>query len=70
MIPMQPILKVRAGTGGDEAAIFSGDLFRMYSKYAETHKVGVLKYFLKMKVSMAVIKKSFAVLTAKASMVV
>lgn len=29
-------LEVRAGTGGDEAAIFSGDLFRMYSKYAES----------------------------------
>ena len=29
-------LEVRAGTGGDEAAIFAGDLFRMYSKYAET----------------------------------
>ena len=29
-------LEVRAGTGGDEAAIFSGDLFRMYSRYAET----------------------------------
>ena len=28
-------LEVRAGTGGDEAAIFSGDLFRMYSRYAE-----------------------------------
>jgi|TARA_R110000796_G_scaffold241303_2_gene362682 peptide chain release factor 1 len=28
-------LEVRAGTGGDEAAIFAGDLFRMYSKYAE-----------------------------------
>ncbi len=28
-------LEIRAGTGGDEAAIFSGDLFRMYSKYAE-----------------------------------
>ena len=28
-------LEVRAGTGGDEAAIFSGDLFRMYTKYAE-----------------------------------
>lgn len=28
-------LEVRAGTGGDEAAIFSGDLYRMYSKYAE-----------------------------------
>lgn len=29
------ILEIRAGTGGDEAAIFSGDLLRMYSRYAE-----------------------------------
>ena len=29
-------LEIRAGTGGDEAAIFSGDLFRMYSKFAES----------------------------------
>jgi peptide chain release factor 1 len=28
-------LEVRAGTGGDEAAIFAGDLFRMYARYAE-----------------------------------
>ncbi|MFO0706264.1 MAG: peptide chain release factor 1 [Nitrospira sp.] len=28
-------LEIRAGTGGDEAALFAGDLFRMYSKYAE-----------------------------------
>lgn len=31
-------LEVRAGTGGDEAAIFAGDLFRMYSRYAESKK--------------------------------
>ena len=31
-------LEIRAGTGGDEAAIFSGDLFRMYSRYAENEK--------------------------------
>ena len=31
-------LEIRAGTGGDEAAIFAGDLFRMYSRYAETRK--------------------------------
>ncbi|VTR16137.1 Peptide chain release factor 1 [Serratia fonticola] len=31
-------LEVRAGTGGDEAAIFAGDLFRMYSRYAETRR--------------------------------
>ena len=29
------VLEVRAGTGGDEAAIFAGDLFRMYQRYAE-----------------------------------
>ncbi len=29
-------LEVRAGTGGDEAALFAGDLFRMYSRYAES----------------------------------
>jgi peptide chain release factor 1 len=29
------ILEVRAGTGGDEAALFAGDLFRMYSRYAD-----------------------------------
>jgi peptide chain release factor 1 len=31
-------LEIRAGTGGDEAAIFSGDLFRMYSRFAEQSK--------------------------------
>jgi peptide chain release factor 1 len=43
LIPRDPrddkniFLEVRAGTGGDEAAIFAGDLFRMYARYAETH---------------------------------
>ncbi|MGD0720470.1 MAG: peptide chain release factor 1 [Roseiarcus sp.] len=32
------ILEVRAGTGGDEAALFAGDLFRMYLKYAESKR--------------------------------
>jgi len=42
LIPADPhddsnvFLEIRAGTGGDEAAIFAGDLFRMYSKYAES----------------------------------
>ncbi len=42
MIPADPedgknaILEIRGGTGGDEAALFAGDLFRMYSKYCET----------------------------------
>jgi len=31
-------LEIRAGTGGDEAAIFAGDLFRMYSRYAESRR--------------------------------
>ena len=41
MLPKDPhddsniFLEIRAGTGGDEAALFSGDLFRMYSRYAE-----------------------------------
>lgn len=32
------IVEIRAGTGGDEAALFAGDLFRMYSKYADKRK--------------------------------
>ena len=42
LIPADPddsknaIVEIRGGTGGDEAAIFAGDLFRMYSKYAES----------------------------------
>lgn len=38
------VLEIRAGTGGEEAALFAGDLFRMYSRYAETQgwKVSVM----------------------------
>ena len=32
------ILEIRAGTGGDEAALFAADLFRMYARYAERHR--------------------------------
>ena len=32
------IIEIRAGTGGDEAALFAGDLFRMYQRYADAHK--------------------------------
>ncbi len=32
------ILEIRAGTGGDEAALFAGDLFRMYARYADLHR--------------------------------
>lgn len=52
LIPKDPmdsknvILEVRGGTGGDEAAIFAGDIFRMYQRYAETMgwKFEVLDY--------------------------
>ena len=42
------IVEIRAGTGGDEAALFAGDLFRMYSRWAEQHgyKVEVLSQSL------------------------
>jgi len=42
LIPTDPedeknaVVEIRAGTGGDEASIFAGDLFRMYNKFAET----------------------------------
>jgi peptide chain release factor 1 len=42
LVPKDPqddaniFLEVRAGTGGDEAAIFAGDLYRMYTRYAES----------------------------------
>jgi len=32
------VLEIRAGTGGDEAALFAAEIFRMYSRYAEKHK--------------------------------
>jgi len=41
LVPKDPndeknvVLEIRAGTGGDEAALFAGDLFRMYTRYAE-----------------------------------
>ncbi len=50
LIPPDPadsknvIMEIRAGTGGDEAAIFAGDLYRMYSRYAEENglKISVM----------------------------
>jgi peptide chain release factor 1 len=44
LVPADPedaknaIVEIRAGTGGDEASIFAGDLFRMYARYCETRK--------------------------------
>ena len=35
------LLEIRAGTGGDEAGLFAGDLFRMYARYAETRRWNV-----------------------------
>ncbi len=34
-------LEIRAGTGGDESALFAGDLFRMYSRFAERNRWGI-----------------------------
>ena len=44
--PKNIVMELRAGTGGDEASIFAGDLFRMYSKYAEKQgwKVNLVDY--------------------------
>ena len=52
LIPKDPedsknaVVELRAGTGGDEASIFAGDLFRMYSKYCESKgwKVATVDY--------------------------
>ena len=52
LIPADPedgkncIVEIRGGTGGDEAAIFAGDLFRMYTKYCETKgwKINISSY--------------------------
>lgn len=47
LIPKDPndgkaaIVEIRAGAGGDEASLFAGDLFRMYTRYAETHGLKV-----------------------------
>ena len=47
LVPTDPrddgnlFLEIRAGTGGDEAAIFAGDLFRMYARYAERRRWSV-----------------------------
>ncbi|MFC4727936.1 peptide chain release factor 1 [Coralloluteibacterium thermophilus] len=47
LVPVDPrdeanlFLEIRAGTGGDEAAIFAGDLFRMYARYAESRRWNV-----------------------------
>jgi peptide chain release factor 1 len=35
------IMEIRAGTGGDEAAIFAGDLYRMYCRYVESHDMKI-----------------------------
>jgi peptide chain release factor 1 len=47
LVPRDPrddrnvIVEIRAGTGGEEAALFAADLFRMYSRYAETRRWGI-----------------------------
>lgn len=62
LVPADPqdgrnaILEIRGGTGGDEAAIFAGDLFRMYTKYCESRD-GKWRYPAPTKVQPAVSRK-------------
>ena len=50
LIPKDPedakdvVMEIRAGTGGDEASIFAGDLYRMYAKYCENPELFPKKY--------------------------
>lgn len=54
LVPKDPldeknvILEIRAGTGGDEAGLFAGDLYKMYSRYAETRnwKIDILSHHM------------------------
>ena len=47
LVPRDPnderniVLEIRAGTGGDEAALFAAELFRMYTRYAERQRLAV-----------------------------
>lgn len=64
LVPKDPedsknaILEIRGGTGGDEAALFAGDLFRMYSKYCE-RKGGSWKCRVLVKVLQVVSRKLY-----------
>jgi peptide chain release factor 1 len=50
LVPRDPmddrdlIVEIRAGTGGDEAALFAGDLYRMYTRYATEHRFTIEPY--------------------------
>ena len=65
LVPADPqdsknaILEIRGGAGGDEAAIFAGDLFRMYAKSVKP-KAGKWKYPMQMKEQPEDTKKLFA----------
>ena len=64
IIPADPedeknaVMEIRAGTGGDEASIFAGDLFRMYSKFFES-KDGKLTLLIYLKELQEVIRKLY-----------
>ena len=51
LVPKDPrdakniILEIRAGTGGEEAALFAADLFKMYSRYAESRRAHRAVYY-------------------------
>ena len=52
------ILEIRAGTGGDEASLFAGDLFRMYERYAAPSKAGRSRWSRRAKAAWAATRKS------------
>jgi peptide chain release factor 1 len=58
------MLEIRAGTGGDEAALFAGDLFRMYQRYAD--RMGWRVELISASAEMAAIRKSSPASPARA----
>jgi len=62
------ILEVRAGTGGDEAALFAGDLLRMYQRYADLHGLELPAARAKAPAKWAATRKSSPTSRAPASM--
>jgi len=74
LIPKDPedaknvIVEIRAGTGGDEASIFAGDLYRMYTKFA-SDKGGKLSWKILVKEPQEVLRRLFLVLVEMMYMV-
>ena len=65
LIPKDPtdaknaVMEIRAGTGGDEASIFAGDLYKMYSAFSHQQKVGKRNWWILQMELQVAIKKLF-----------